>query len=188
MDFVIDQTGGIDLELNIYRAKKGDSKAFELLISENKASMYRVAKGILKTEIDISDAIQETIFKAFRGLSKLKNHNYFKTWLLKILINECNMILRYHKRIIPIAEVKQNNTVTDIYIESELMNAINCLDEDLRIVTILYYYEDLSVKTIASIIDVPVGTVKSRLSRTRIKLYSILTGKEEVRSEREANR
>jgi RNA polymerase sigma-70 factor, ECF subfamily len=188
LEFVISQTGGIDLDLNINLAKKGDSKAFERLITENKTSMYRVAKGILRTESDISEAIQEAIFKAYKGLPQLRNHSYFKTWLIRILINECNTILRYHKKIVPLAEVEQNNTVPDPHDEADLLTAVKSLEEDLRVVTILFYYEDLPIKTISSIINVSEGTVKSRLSRARRKLYSFLTGKEEVRSEREANR
>lgn len=182
LDLAADNVGGVEMDINIRlaKAKKGNSTAFEKLINENTSSMYRVAQGILKTETDVSDAIQETIYKAYKGLPRLKNYCYFKTWLIKILINECNTILRYHKRIVPIAEVIQNDAVRDPHDKAEVMSTIKCLDEDLKLVTILFYYEDLSIKDIASIVNIPEGTVKSRLSRARKKLYSLLTGKEDV--------
>ncbi len=56
--------------------------------------MYRVAKGILKVEEDIEDAIQTTILIAFNKINTLKDERYFKTWLIRILINECNKIYK----------------------------------------------------------------------------------------------
>lgn len=181
MESVINHPGGLyDLNVDVRLAQKGNTIAFERLITDNKTSLYRVAKGILTDEADISDAIQETILKAYKGLPKLRNHAYFKTWLIKILINECNTILRYQKRIVPIAEVKQNSTAHEQpENEAELMNVIGCLEKGLKIVTILYYYEDLPIKTIASIVNVPEGTIKSRLSRARNKLYCLLMEEQE---------
>jgi RNA polymerase sigma-70 factor (ECF subfamily) len=70
-------------------AKKGDRGAFAGLIEANKAQLYQIAKGIVFQDCDIEDAIQETILKAWRGLSSLKRDELFKTWLIRIMINEC---------------------------------------------------------------------------------------------------
>jgi len=189
LELVLEHIGGTNLDSDVRLAKNGDAAAFERLVQENKISMYRVAKGILKSEADVGDAVQETILKAYKGLPSLRKHAYFKTWLIKILINECNSILRRQKRIVLMGKIKPDNAGTQTDHDSaELMNAVKCLDDDLRVVTILFYFEDLPIKTISSIVNVPEGTVKSRLSRARVKLYNVLTGKEGVQNERKANR
>lgn len=185
---LVHRNGGLALEFDVRLARKGDKSAFERLIQENKISLYRVAKGILKSEDDIGDAIQETILKAYKGLPKLRQDHFFKTWLIKIIINECNTILRHQKRLIPMESVPhEDSTNITEHDQMELMCAIDSLDQDLKVVTILYYYEDMSIKAIASTVNIPEGTVKSRLSRAREKLYYTLAGKEGLDYGREAN-
>lgn len=85
---------------NVAKAKNGDREAFLSLINENRLNIYRVAKGILNNEHDIEDAIQNTIIKSFEKISTLKNDDFFRTWIIRILINECNDILRKNKRVV----------------------------------------------------------------------------------------
>lgn len=157
---------------DIKLAKKGDKAAFVRIIEENKASMYRVAVSILNNEQDVEDAFQNTIIKAYEGIGSLKKNEYFKTWLIRILINECNAILRSNKKIVHVEEFddKASNDFSNL----ELTNAVNSLDEDLRVVTTLFYFEDIPQKDIANILSIPEGTVRSRLSRARNKLYEML--------------
>lgn len=157
---------------DIKLAKKGDKSAFVRIIEENKASMYRVAVSILNNEQDVEDAFQNTIIKAYEGIGSLKKNQYFKTWLIRILINECNAILRSNKKIVHVEEFddKASNDFSNL----ELTNAVNSLDGDLRIVTTLFYFEDIPQKDIANILSIPEGTVRSRLSRARNKLYEML--------------
>ena len=84
---------------NVIRAKNGDNDAFLTLINENRLNVYRVARGILKSEHDIEDAIQNTVVKAYEKINTLKKDEFFKTWLIRILINECNEIIRKNKKI-----------------------------------------------------------------------------------------
>ena len=81
-------------------AIKGDKEAFVYLINEYRLSLYRIAKGILKDDYRVEDAISNTIIKAFENIKKLKKAEYFKTWLIRILINECNSILKRKKNLI----------------------------------------------------------------------------------------
>ncbi|AOT69618.1 sigma-70 family RNA polymerase sigma factor [Geosporobacter ferrireducens] len=160
----------------VYKAKKGDKEAFLSLIDENRLNIYRVARGILKNEEDIKDAIQNTIIKAFENMCTLKKDEYFKTWLIRILINECNEILRKDKRS---ASLEKNmGDVTERYIDSyenmDLIQAINSLSEELRVTITLFYFDDIPVKTISEILETSEGTVKARLSRARAKLKEIL--------------
>ena len=143
----------------------------------NKTQLYRVAKGIVFQDCDLEDAIQETILKAWQGLSSLKRDELFKTWLIRILINECYTILRQRNK--TSLELAQNQagqfreTSTDQRID--IWNALKRLDPDMRTVLILYYFEDISYKEIARILEVQEGTVKSRLSRAKEKIGKILS-------------
>ena len=164
---------------NIIKAKNGDNEAFLELINENKLNIYRVARGILSNEHDIEDAIQNTIIKAYEKINTLKKNEFFRTWLVRILINECNEIIRKNKRIVSINESNHEEKYNDYYENIDLTNAINSLSEELRVTTVLFYFEDMSIKDIALILNIPNGTVRSRLSRARKILREIIGEDEE---------
>lgn len=166
----------VEEKLNLVRlAVKGDREAFQKLIQIHKLSMYRLAKSILKNDSDIGDAMQETIFKAYKAIGSLKNEAVFKSWLLKILVNECNSILRKQKKTVPLDSVEEMSCDNGYNLDKhQVLSAVNTLEEDLRTTVILYYYEGLPVKDIGSVAGVPEGTIKSRLSRARKKLYELL--------------
>ena len=148
---------------------------FEVLINENRLSLYRVAIGILKNEEDADDAIQQTIINTYYGMKNLIKDEYFKTWLIKILINECNKIRSCKSKLIPMEEVRNTSEVyEDSYLDNEVLTVVKSLAEDMRVVILLYYYEDFSIKTISKILNIAEGTVKSRLSRSREKLDELL--------------
>ena len=128
------------------------------LIIASEDMMYHVAKTLLYCDADCADAIQETIVKAFSKLHTLKSDVYAKTWLTRILINECYMEERA-------AETKDY---------SELYEAISRLSEDARLSVTLYYMEGYSVREIAGILGVTESAVKNRLSRARAKLKNEL--------------
>ncbi|SCI78800.1 RNA polymerase sigma factor sigV [uncultured Clostridium sp.] len=155
---------------NVAKAKNGDKEAFIELINENRLNIYRVAKGILKNEYDIEDAIQNTVIKAFEKISTLKNDNFFRTWIIRILINECNDILKKNKRVVSLEGNIEKEKYDDKYENMDLTNAVSSLNEDLRNITVLYYFEDMSTVEIAKLLGIPEGTVRSRLSRAREKL------------------
>lgn len=159
---------------NIIKAKNGDNEAFLELINENKLNIYRVARGILSNEHDIEDAIQNTIIKAYEKINTLKKNEFFRTWLVRILINECNEIIRMNKRVVSINESNHEERYNDCYENIDLTKAINSLSEELRVTTVLFYFEDMSIKDIASILNIPNGTVRSRLSRARERLREII--------------
>ncbi|WP_083236943.1 sigma-70 family RNA polymerase sigma factor [Desulfosporosinus sp. BG] len=161
---------------DVILAKKGDKVAFERLVRKHSVSLYRIARGILKCESDIEDATQETIIKAYKKLVSLKSDLYFKTWLIKILVNECNYILRVNKKTVDLVE-KEQASPDNQYENLELFSVVQSLDPNLRIVTLLFYYEDLPQKDIAEVLQLPVGTVSSRLSRSREKLRALITEK-----------
>ena len=161
---------------NITLARKGDKEAFSKLIQEIKIKLYKTGMAILKNDDDVCDALQETLINAYTKITTLKNPEYFNTWIIRIMINNCYEIIRKNKRASKITEkIKQSiDNYYEIYCEqSDLENILKQLDEDLRLVTVLYYYDDLKVKEISKLLNIPEGTVKSRLSRARRILANI---------------
>ena len=154
----------------VEKARNGNVDEIGNLLMENMKSMYRVAFSILKTEEEISDAISNTTVIVFEKMHTLKNAEFFKTWLIRILINECNKIHRQNKKIIYLENYNQTDLVyNDKYDDFGVRQAIKKLDEDLKTMVILYYFEDFNIKEISEIQKLPEGTVKSRLSRARKK-------------------
>lgn len=160
----------MDLEA-IKQAKLGNTDKIGEILMENMDSMYRVAFGILKNEDQISDAISNTIVIVFEKISDLRKEEYFKTWLTKILINECYKIYNQSKKIIFLENYNQETLIhNDKYSDFETRELVKNLPEDLQEIVILYYFEDFSVKEIAKMLKIPEETVKSRLSRARKEL------------------
>ncbi len=161
---------------NVRLAIEGDKEAFSILIKENLKSLYTVAKGILNSEYDIEDAIQNTILKSYEKIEYLKNEEYFKTWLTRILINECNNIIRKNKKVTYIEDSQINNEVyEDKYKNLDLIRAMDSLNSNLRITMWLFYFNDMTIEEISDTLKVPKGTIKSRLNRGREKIYNIMS-------------
>ncbi len=164
----------MDLE-TVKRAKQGNVNEIGSIILENMSTLYRVAFSILKTEDEIYDAISSTTVIVFEKINTLKNEEFFKTWMTRILINECYKIYNQNKKIIYLENCnKQEEAYNDKYVDFEMRNLVKNLDRDLREVVVLYYFEEFSVKEISKIVKIPEGTVKSRLSRARKELGKVL--------------
>lgn len=169
----------------IDKIKRGDEEAFAELIEQYKLSIYKTAKSILKDEDDVCDAIQDTALSIYKNINSLKNEQHFKTWVIRITINKCYDIIAKHKmnndKILKMQSDElevHNNFDSDVIIKTDLEKALELIDNDLKIVTVLYYYNDLSIKEIAEILSIPKGTVKSRVFRARENLYKILSTEE----------
>lgn len=161
----------LENELDIKKAQKGDHEAFTRLFRQLESQLYRLAKTILLKDEDCADALQETTLKVYKGLANLKQPKFFKTWVIRILINECNQLLRMRERTIAVAEIPEEPV--DFYVHFEdsgnvdLQSFINQLDESLRLAIVLFYYDDLSIKQIADVLDISEGAVRARLHRAR---------------------
>lgn len=170
----------INKQDDVSLAKEGNREAFCRLIKNHEDSLYRVSKAILKSEEFCADAVQETIIRAYKGIASLKDNTFFKTWLIKIAINECNRIYNKRRKI----EVKEHAMKDELpYTDSsaeniEVRQAVSGLEQELRVTVVLFYFEDVPVKDIACILGIPEGTVKSRLSRARSKLLNSLSAGE----------
>lgn len=139
------------------------------LIIASEDTLYHVAKTLLHSDADCADAIQEAIVKAFTNLHTLRKDSYAKTWLVRIVINECYAIMRKQKNIVSLEEYQNQEAVwREDY--SELYEAIRKLPENTKICVTLYYLEGYSVKETAKILEVTESAVKNRLARARAKL------------------
>ena len=158
---------------------------FTELIEENKLRFYKTAKAILKNYDDVYDALQEALMSIYQNIKQLKDLKFFSTWSTRIIINKCYDLLRKRKNnIVPFDENMENdinNSKNDVYEVDQygIKKAVEGLNEELKLITILYYYDDYSVNEIAEILDIPTGTVKSRLSRVR-EILKMKLGKEEI--------
>lgn len=150
-----------------------NKKELAEIVIQSTDSLYHISKSILKNDADCEDAVQEAIAIAFAKLHTLKKEQYAKTWLTRIVINECYHILRKRERFAPYSDCREESEYgMEDY--SELYQALFMLKKEYRLTIVLHYLEGYSVKEIAHIMNTGTGTVKSRLSRGRDKLKSIL--------------
>lgn len=161
-----------------------NQEEFAQVVVEATDSLYRVSFAILGNDTDCKDAISEAIVIAFTKLYTLRNADYAKTWLTRILIHECYRILKIRKRLLPAGDEmehlmegsKHSEDYTDLY------EALMALPKEQRTVIVLYYLEGYSVKEIARLTKTMQGTVMSRLARARKHLRDILgQSEQEVR-------
>lgn len=161
----------------IVAAIKGDAEAFYELINLHKNQLYRIAFRYLKSEQDALEAIQETTFRAFRSVKRLKEPEYFQTWLIRIFINACNDELKHLRTQMPLSgEVNLNrSTVLDDSSEPggrvdlqrlDILSALARLELKYRQVIELKYFEDLTIREIAVILERPEGTIKTWLNQS----------------------
>ncbi|WP_246369856.1 RNA polymerase sigma factor [Saccharibacillus deserti] len=170
------------------RAKEGDAEAFLELVEAWKGPMYRMARTILGDPIDCADALQEAILKAYRSVGSLKEPDFFKTWIYRILINECNTILRKKARMSLPGILPEKGGGEEDYRVIELREAVDRLKEPLRLTVVLIYMEDMKISEAARVLGVSEGTVKMRLKRSRIQLRKWLEPMEEGKEHYEATK
>ena len=139
---------------------------FSERVLECEQTLYRVSMSMLKNETDCEDAVQSALLAAYEKLDTLKNEDFFKTWLVRILINICNQQLRTKNRVISLQDYTDTPSVSDDC-NIDVKIALEQLPVKIREVVVLYYMEDFSVKEISQILKIPNGTVKSRLSKGR---------------------
>lgn len=139
-------------------------------IIESQEKLYHIAKSMLFDDEDCSDAISETIVKAFSKIHTLKSEEYVDTWLVRILINECYNVIRQKKRVVSLEDYMMKSQTTEHKDYTDLYNAIGHLSENERICVSLYYLDGYKVKDIAEILKTTESAVKNRLARARAKM------------------
>ena len=157
----------------VEKARNGNVDEIGNLLMENMKSMYRVAFSILKTEEEISDAISNTTVIVFEKIHTLKNAEFFKTWLIRILINECNKIYKMKKyKREDSYETVGSTLVSPDKTEEQINFKFICdkLSEEDGTIILLYYMEKYTDKEIGEILNMKENTVRTKRNRIKNKI------------------
>lgn len=170
------------MEELVLRAKNKDENAFDELILSLEKELYLIAKMRLKNDDDIADALQETILLCFKNIHKLKEVTFFKTWVIKILINECNKIYRKkekYKISLQDKELEKHIKTEENYDdEIEFYLLIKDLEPDEKLILTLYYSSRFTTKEISKMLKKNENTVRSKITRAKNKLKKQYGGKD----------
>ena len=159
------------MENLVMLAKKRNADAFTELMQSQMQNMYKTARALLENDEDAADAISDTILTCWEKLEQLKNPEYFRTWMTRILINKCNDILRKKKEMYLMGDRPQEIPFSpQEYDNVEWLETLKGLDEKYRLILILYYVNGLKTPDISAVLHIPVSTVRTRLSRARDQL------------------
>ncbi len=148
----------------MFNSKEIGKDEYISFVTENKEMMYRVAFGYLHDETKALDAVDEAVYLGYMHRKDLKEHKYLKTWVTRILINECFKVLRKGKRELNMEVLPENSS--DFGEDSiSLKLAINNLPEELRKIIVLRYFGGYTISETAEILEIPEGTVSTRSRR-----------------------
>jgi RNA polymerase sigma-70 factor (ECF subfamily) len=168
------------------QCREGDIIAIEKMVLLYQKDIFRLAFSILDNYDEAEDSTQETFIAALRSLDSFRGDSAFKTWLFSISINVCRSRLRRIKNKINMQQILQNlfqirgidanpeNELIKNEFDAKIWLAIQNLNDKHRIPLILRYYHDLSIIDIAAFLNIPPGTVHSRLNHARNKLHAHL--------------
>ncbi|WP_062106329.1 sigma-70 family RNA polymerase sigma factor [Bacillus niameyensis] len=158
----------------IKKAIKGNDEAFLIIMNEYKVDLFKTALAFLKNEGDALEAIQEVTFRAYKNIRKLRNAQYIKTWLFRIMINYCNDQLKIKKLHVFAEDEIENIAFSEYYDELEIKDAMLKLDERSRELLTLKYFNDMKIKEIAEAMQCPEGSIKTWLHKALKQLRVIL--------------
>ncbi|AGA67632.1 RNA polymerase sigma factor, sigma-70 family [Desulfitobacterium dichloroeliminans LMG P-21439] len=163
--------------MSIFGAQGVNKTAYVAFITEYKSIMYRIAFGYLGDETKALDAIDEAVYLGYVHRKELRETSFLKTWLTRILINECYRILRKMKREVTMDVLPEQG---QSYSEGTLTikMAVQVLPEDLRKVIVLRYFGGYTIADTAAILAIPEGTVATR-TRNALKLLRVELSEQE---------
>jgi RNA polymerase sigma-70 factor, ECF subfamily len=161
----------------IDRARNGDLDAFETIVRARMDAVYRLTSAILGDEADARDAAQETFVLAWRELSRLREPEKFEAWLQRVAVNAARMTLRARGRR-RVREIPSSQVVAAQATRSpaedgseadaaRLDAALRLLPVEQRAMLVLHHLDDRPLAELATILDIPIGTAKSRLFAAR---------------------
>ncbi len=136
--------------------------------------MYRLAMSLLSHPEDAADAAQEAILIAYEKLPSLRSRDRFRPWLMRILVRQCYAILRRRTCSQEVEQAAEACQAAQWEDNQSLWQAVSELNESLRSVVVLFYYEDFSVRETAAVLGITEANVKTRLSRARKHLKRAL--------------
>lgn len=186
----------METEALIRRGQRGDRLAIEVLIRRYQNYVYRLCYLVMGNEQDAEDMTQETFIRACRALPRfeIRQGISFEAWLYRIAVNCCRSRMRRRwYQVLPwpdsppplVIEPEDQPDRLAIRGEqrNEMLEAIDCLGEKHRLVVIMRYYAGLSNEEIARTLNIPSGTVRSRLHIARQRLRALLADREEQKEQ-----
>jgi len=175
----------IDQQL-VDRAQRGDKKAFELLVSKYQRKLARLLSRFIRDQAEVEDVAQEAFIKAYRALPSFRGESAFYTWLYRIGINTAKNYLVAIGRRAPTTtefdsedaenfedgdQLRDVNTPENELMSKQIAQTVNdtmeALPEELRTAIVLREIDGLSYEEIATVMNCPIGTVRSRIFRAR---------------------
>lgn len=158
----------------ITKAIKGDKDAFIKIMESVETKMYIVAKSRLDNHEDIKDVIQETIFECYKNIRQLRDTEKFQSWVISILINNCNKFYKNHNNYNYISysenEPDINNQFTKLENNIDFFSLLKLLDESEKEIFTLFYINEYTTDKISKSLKVNENTVKTKLRRARQKI------------------
>lgn len=139
-------------------------------VKRNSQRLYVIAFSYLQSKYDAEDVLQNTFLKLWNSNKDFESDEHIDKWLTKVCINDCKNVFalpfRKHKSL----EDEYDLSTFDKYFNIDLYNAVLSLNKKERLVVMLFYYDDLSIKEISALAGIKESTVKSLLKRSREKL------------------
>ena len=169
----------------VARVQKGDKRAFDMLVLKYQYKIHAIVSRYIKDFDEVNDVVQEAFIKAYRALGNFRGESQFYTWLYRIVVNTAKNYLVARNRRPPASDVdvdeadsyggseslRDVDSPENLFFRDELErvvdDAIQGLPEDLRSALTLREFEGLSYEDIATVMECPVGTVRSRIFRAR---------------------
>jgi RNA polymerase sigma-70 factor (ECF subfamily) len=167
----------IDASMIVKSIKRGNIEILLQWIDINKQKLYRLSWAYLKNNEDVEDVFHNTIIKVAENIDKLKNENSFEGWFISIMLNECRKVLRDRKKAEPIESIEVSDAADRYQDQAEkldLYDGLKKVDEEYKELIILKYYSGYSQKEIADALNMPIGTVKTKIFRGLKMLRNIL--------------
>lgn len=162
----------------MFKRQKRRQRCFIRLIKQIEHNLFQTAKTILKHDKDTADALQETILEAYQSIHKLKHVKYFKTWIFRILINECNTLIAKRSKTISVDYINKQVSTLSHNQQIEIQDAIDKLPTKQRMVIILHYFQDMTLKQVADTLNLSESAVKKRLQQAKVELLHQFNGNE----------
>jgi RNA polymerase sigma-70 factor (ECF subfamily) len=167
-------SGPTDVEL-VERFRDGDQGAFAALMERHERRVFNLAYRMLGAREDAREATQETFLSCFRHLERFRGDSAFSTWLHRIAVNASYDLLRKRQPVTsldsdrppPLPEPDHSDAVAAA---ADVQRALLQVPEEFRAVLVMHDVQDLALQDIAEALEIPVGTVKSRLHRGRVSL------------------
>lgn len=179
--------------LLVQRAQQGDRQAFDALVRKHEGRAYQFAYRLTQSPEEAADVVAEAFVRVYNALPNFRGNSVFTTWLYRILTN-CYLDLRKRERIrrhesLDATVATEEGEVTRQFVDPSptpgtevetserneaLVRAIGKLPEYQQAMIVMFHVEMLSYEDIAEALDLPLGTVKSRLNRARLSLRQLL--------------